>query len=42
MTIHKKEHANGFLTQFIKGAPERLLVICSHILIDGMIVYLTL
>jgi sodium/potassium-transporting ATPase subunit alpha len=41
MTIHKKEHPNGALTQFIKGAPERILVICSHILIDGVSVVLT-
>lgn len=35
MSIHKKKHENGFLTQYIKGAPERILRICSHILIDG-------
>lgn len=41
MTIHEKQHANGFLTQFIKGAPERILKICSHILIDGELVAMT-
>jgi len=41
MTIHKKAHANGVLTQFIKGAPERILKICSHILIDNELVLMT-
>lgn len=36
MTIHKKKHANGSLTLYIKGAPERVLRICSTILVgDG-------
>jgi len=35
MSIHKKAHPEGSLTQYIKGAPERILKICSHILIDG-------
>lgn len=35
MTIHKKSHSSGFLTQFMKGAPERVLKVCSHYLMDG-------
>ncbi|KAI8827006.1 uncharacterized protein EV422DRAFT_549544 [Fimicolochytrium jonesii] len=30
MTIHKKQHANGDLMVYLKGAPERVLRICSH------------
>lgn len=41
MTIHKKTHAHGPLTQFMKGAPERVLRVCSHILIDGAAVEMT-
>lgn len=41
MSIHQKEHAAGPLTQFIKGAPERVLRICSFILIDGQKIELT-
>lgn len=41
MTIHKMAHPNGPLTQFMKGAPERVLRICSHILIDGVAVEMT-
>jgi sodium/potassium-transporting ATPase subunit alpha len=29
MTIHKKKHANGSLMLYLKGAPERVLRICS-------------
>lgn len=41
MTIHKKQHKNGSLTLYMKGAPERVLKVCSHILIDGVAVPLT-
>ncbi|KAI9598780.1 hypothetical protein BDF19DRAFT_419781 [Syncephalis fuscata] len=32
LSIHKKKHANGDLTLYIKGAPERVLRLCSTIL----------
>src|ERR1700712_5166695 len=32
MSIHKKPHANGSLTLYIKGAPERVWRLCSSIL----------
>ncbi|GBC10190.1 hypothetical protein RclHR1_09410003 [Rhizophagus clarus] len=32
LTIHKKKHDNGELTLYIKGAPERVLRLCSTIL----------
>ena len=32
MSIHKKAHANGALTLYIKGAPERVWKLCSRIL----------
>ncbi|OBZ84387.1 Sodium/potassium-transporting ATPase subunit alpha, partial [Choanephora cucurbitarum] len=36
MTIHQKPHAHGRLTLYIKGAPERVLKLCSSILLaDG-------
>ena len=37
MSIHKKAHANGALTLYIKGAPERVWKLCSRILrgLDG-------
>lgn len=41
MTIHQKTHDNGHLIQFIKGAPERILRICSHILVDGALIDLS-
>ncbi|KAF9174778.1 hypothetical protein BGX21_009213 [Mortierella sp. AD011] len=41
MTIHHKEHANGKFTLLIKGAPERILRICSTILINNQAVPLT-
>ncbi|KAG0345538.1 hypothetical protein BG004_003625 [Podila humilis] len=41
MTIHNKEHATGKYTLLIKGAPERILRLCSTILINGQVVPLT-
>jgi sodium/potassium-transporting ATPase subunit alpha len=43
MSIHKKRHANGFLTLYIKGAPECVWRLCSHILtgVNGKNVELT-
>ncbi|KAG0079652.1 hypothetical protein BGZ90_002033 [Linnemannia elongata] len=41
MTIHDKEHATGKYTLLIKGAPERILRICSTILLNGEAVPLT-
>ncbi|KAI8378065.1 uncharacterized protein BYT42DRAFT_572603 [Radiomyces spectabilis] len=35
MTIHQKPHANGPLTLYVKGAPERVLELCSTIMIRG-------
>jgi sodium/potassium-transporting ATPase subunit alpha len=35
MSIHNKPHANGSLTLYIKGAPERVLRLCTRILIDN-------
>ncbi|KAH8897781.1 P-type cation exchange, alpha subunit of ATPase [Thozetella sp. PMI_491] len=32
MSIHKKPHANGTFTLFIKGAPERVWKLCNRIL----------
>lgn len=32
LTIHKKPHANGSLTLYIKGAPERVWKLCNRIL----------
>lgn len=32
MTIHKKPHANGALTLYIKGAPERVWRLCNRVL----------
>jgi sodium/potassium-transporting ATPase subunit alpha len=32
MSIHKKPHAHGPLTLLIKGAPERVLLLCNRIL----------
>ena len=32
MSIHKKSHANGYLTLYIKGAPERVWNLCNRIL----------
>jgi sodium/potassium-transporting ATPase subunit alpha len=43
MSIHKKPHANGSLTLFMKGAPERVLRLCNRILTgpDGEFVEFT-
>ncbi|KAG2235146.1 hypothetical protein INT48_006527 [Thamnidium elegans] len=42
MTIHKKRHAKGSLTVYVKGAPERVLNLCDHILLaDGSSVSLS-
>eukprot|EP00834_Sanchytrium_tribonematis_P004712 NODE_247_length_11822_cov_1.182718.p1 type:complete len:1106 gc:universal NODE_247_length_11822_cov_1.182718:11115-7798(-) len=35
MTITKYKHDEGELSIFIKGAPERILRMCSHVMIDG-------
>ncbi|KAJ1929419.1 hypothetical protein IWQ60_001164 [Tieghemiomyces parasiticus] len=35
MTIHRKPHACGDLTLFIKGAPERILLLCNTILAES-------
>lgn len=32
LTIHKKPHANGALTLYIKGAPERVWQLCNRVL----------
>jgi sodium/potassium-transporting ATPase subunit alpha len=34
MTIHKKQHAQGPLTLCVKGAPERVLNLCTNILLE--------
>ena len=36
LTIHMKKSSKGALTLYMKGAPERILKICSTILIDGV------
>ncbi|KAF9280727.1 hypothetical protein BGZ68_007049 [Mortierella alpina] len=41
MTIHHKEHLTGNFTLLMKGAPERILRLCSTILIDGQAIPLT-
>lgn len=43
MSIHKKAHANGSLTLYLKGAPERVLLLCNRILTgtDGQCTELT-
>ncbi|KAJ3133709.1 hypothetical protein HDU90_005547 [Geranomyces variabilis] len=35
LTIHDMHHSNGTYTLFVKGAPERILRMCSTILKDG-------
>ncbi|KAK4186973.1 putative type IIC NA+/K+/H+-transporting ATPase [Podospora australis] len=35
MSIHKKPHDNGFLTLYIKGAPERIWRLCNRILLNS-------
>jgi len=41
MTIHDKSHAHGRFTLLMKGAPERILRLCSTILMNGVAVPLT-
>ncbi|KAJ3139730.1 hypothetical protein HK100_011284 [Physocladia obscura] len=41
LAIHEKPHTDGDLTLSMKGAPERVLRVCSHILIDNKIIELT-
>jgi len=41
LTIHKKSHSKGPFTLFIKGAPERILELCTTILMDGNTIPLT-
>ncbi|RKO84592.1 E1-E2 ATPase-domain-containing protein, partial [Blyttiomyces helicus] len=41
MSINKKPHPDGQLTLLMKGAPERILRLCTSILIDGVAVPLT-
>ncbi|KAJ1883105.1 hypothetical protein H4R99_000924 [Coemansia sp. RSA 1722] len=41
LTIHKLEHDNGALTLLVKGAPERVLRLCSTILYGDQEVPLT-
>ncbi|KAI9503504.1 hypothetical protein BX070DRAFT_239236 [Coemansia spiralis] len=41
LTVHKLEHQNGPLTLLIKGAPERILRLCTTILFSNEIVPLT-
>ncbi|KAJ1961365.1 hypothetical protein GGI12_003293, partial [Dipsacomyces acuminosporus] len=41
LSIHKLEHASGPLTLLIKGAPERILRLCSTILCNDEIIPLT-
>lgn len=35
LSIHRKAHKNGTLTLYVKGAPETILKLCSHIFVDG-------
>ncbi|KAI9206203.1 P-type cation-transporting ATPase [Polychytrium aggregatum] len=41
LSINQKPHADGVYTILMKGAPERVLRVCSTILIDGQNVELT-
>ncbi|KAJ3333453.1 hypothetical protein HDU76_007874 [Blyttiomyces sp. JEL0837] len=41
MSINKKAHQDGKLTLYLKGAPERVLRLCSTILFKGEVVPLT-
>ncbi|CAG8562922.1 31581_t:CDS:2, partial [Racocetra persica] len=41
LTIHKKKHDRGHLTLYIKGAPERVLKLCSTILSETGAIFLT-
>ena len=38
LTVHRSKHAFGELELFIKGAPERILRLCTHILLDKKLV----
>ncbi|KAI9293754.1 hypothetical protein K502DRAFT_293275 [Neoconidiobolus thromboides FSU 785] len=38
MTISQIPHANGDLTLYLKGAPERVLRLCTTILMEGQII----
>ncbi|KAJ3212088.1 hypothetical protein HDU82_003855 [Entophlyctis luteolus] len=40
LAIHQKAHKDGHLTLSMKGAPERVLRVCSYILIDNVAVEL--
>lgn len=35
LSIHKMKHADGSLTLFIKGAPERIFRLCAQISVEG-------
>ncbi|KAJ1935331.1 hypothetical protein FBU59_005420, partial [Linderina macrospora] len=41
LSVHKLAHTNGSLTLLIKGAPERILRLCSTILFNGQTIELT-
>jgi sodium/potassium-transporting ATPase subunit alpha len=41
ISIHKKSHKNGALTVYVKGAPERVLRLCSTILMNKEAIPLT-
>lgn len=41
LVIVEKEHANGVLQSYIKGAPERVLAKCTHFLQDNKIWQIT-
>ena len=41
MTIHEKPGAGNHFVQFMKGAPERVLLVCDSILIENVAVPLT-
>lgn len=35
LTVNNHSHSTGFHTVFLKGAPERVLARCTHIIIEG-------
>ncbi|KAI0244812.1 hypothetical protein L0F63_001869 [Massospora cicadina] len=41
LSINKVSHNDGDLTLYLKGAPERVLELCSSILVDGRSIALT-
>lgn len=41
LVVVNKPHRNGDLTLYLKGAPERVLARCSHVLINGEAVPMT-